>query len=174
MNSPRRILVCDDDGPFRRRLARTLRDRDLIVFEAEDARMALDALATYEMDSAVIDLRMPNENGLWLVQEIARGFPAVRVVVLTGFGSINTAIHAVNLGAVHYLTKPVSTDQLLSAFTSEPAPSAIDCDAGLPSLEEVETEYVNRVLDEFDGNVSRSAKVLGLHRRSLQRRLVRR
>ena len=169
----RKILVCDDDGPFRRRLARSLRDRDLAVFEAEDARTALEVLSSYEVDSAVVDLRMPHENGLWLVQQIKRKYPLVRVVVLTGFGSISTAIQAVKLGAVNYLTKPVSTEQLLAAFTAEPAPVNTD-DVELPSLAEMEAEYVNRVLDEFDGNVSRSAKVLGLHRRSLQRKLVRR
>jgi two-component system response regulator RegA len=96
-------------------------------------------------------------------------FPTMRVVVLTGFGSIATALEAVRLGAKNYLTKPASLQSIVQAFFPEQLP-APDADK-LPSLAQVQEEYVNRVLAEHDGNVSQSAKVLGLARRSLQRRL---
>jgi two-component system response regulator RegA len=115
---------------------------------------------------------MPGESGLWLVKALKDGNQTnTRIVVLTGFGSITTALEAIRLGAVNYLTKPVSADALLTAFFPEDTTPNVEVD--IPSLAEVEAEYVNRVLAEHDGNVSQSAKVLGLARRSLQRRLRR-
>jgi len=166
-----RILVCDDDAPFRQRLSRSLRTAGHTVFEASDAREALEAAVEFQPDGVLVDMRMPGESGLWLVPRVRAALPQARIVVFTGFGSIATALEAVRLGATNYLTKPASTSAILSAFTPELAsPGAPPT---LPSLEEVENEYVNRVLAEHDGNVSQAAKVLGVHRRSLQRRLRR-
>lgn len=164
-----KLLVCDDDRAFRQRLARSLRSRGFTVFEAEDARSALGAVNEFSPDGVVVDMRMPGESGLWLVQHVRERSSATRVVVLTGFGSINTALDAVRLGAVNYLTKPASVDAILAGFFPESVPAGTD--EQLPSLAEVEAEYVHRVLAEHEGNVSQAAKVLGVHRRSLQRRL---
>lgn len=164
-----KLLVCDDDRAFRQRLARSLRSRGFTVFEAEDARSALGAVNEFSPDGVVVDMRMPGESGLWLVQQVRERSSATRVVVLTGFGSINTALDAVRLGAVNYLTKPASVDAILAGFFPESVPAGTD--EQLPSLAEVEAEYVQRVLAEHEGNVSQAAKVLGVHRRSLQRRL---
>jgi two-component system response regulator RegA len=114
---------------------------------------------------------MPGAGGLWLVKEIASRDPECAIVVLTGFGSINTALDAVRRGARNYLTKPASVDQILAAFSSDT--ESIGASYEMPSLAEVEAEYVQRVLDQCGGNVSRSAKVLGVNRRSLQRRMKR-
>jgi two-component system response regulator RegA len=172
MNShPQRILVCDDDAAFRRRLARSLGERGLEVFEVEAASQGLDILATHELDSALVDLRMPGESGLWFVREAHAQYPALRIVVLTGFGSIATALDAIRLGAHNYLTKPATVDQIIRSFLPQ---SVHDTGAiTMPSLAEVEAEYVHRVIRECDGNVTQSAKVLGVHRRSLQRKLKR-
>jgi two-component system response regulator RegA len=167
-----KILLCDDDAPFRRRLAKSVRDRGFEVYEAENAHDGLAVVEDYEPHGVVVDMRMPGESGLWLVKAIKEsGQQDTRVVVLTGFGSITTALEAMRLGAVHYLTKPVKADALLAAFFPEDAAPKVEVE--IPSLAEVEAEYVNRVLAEHDGNVSQSAKVLGLARRSLQRRLRR-
>jgi two-component system response regulator RegA len=172
---PSRILVCDDDGAFRRRLARSLRDRELQVFEADSARSGLSVVRLYKPDGAIVDLKMADEGGLWLVKEIANINPECKVVVLTGFGSIATALEALRRGAINYITKPAKLDQILDAFLvkDRESLSAENSSFEMPSLAEVQQEYVQRVLDQCNGNVSRSAKVLGVHRRSLQRRLRR-
>lgn len=164
-----KLLVCDDDRAFRQRLARALRGRGFAVFEAEDASSGLEAAVEYAPDGIVVDLRMPGESGLWLVQQVRERHPKTKILVLTGFGSINTALEAVRMGAINYLTKPASADSILAGFFPENAQNSVDCQ--LPSLAEVEAEYVHRVLAEHEGNVSQTAKVLGVHRRSLQRRL---
>lgn len=167
-----KILVCDDDATFRRRLAKSLRDRGFEVYEAENADSGLEVCRQYLPHGVIVDMRMPGESGLWLVRAL-RDTDSVttRVVVLTGFGSIATALEAIRLGAVNYLTKPVAVDAIIAAFFPEDGAPKIEVE--IPSLAEVEAEYVNRVLAEHDGNVSQSAKVLGLARRSLQRRLRR-
>lgn len=171
VGQPQRILICDDDAAFRRRLARSLGERGLEVFESEGASQALDLLSMHELDSAIVDLRMPGENGLWFVREAHARYPALRMVVLTGFGSIATALDAIRLGAHNYLTKPATVDQIIRAFLPQ---NVHDTGAiSMPSLAEVEAEYVQRVVSECDGNVTQSAKVLGVHRRSLQRKLKR-
>lgn len=166
-----RILICDDDAPFRKRLARSLRDRNVEVYEAESATSALQVACEYEPDGILVDLRMPGESGLWLISEIKRKEIAARIVVLTGFGSITTALEATRRGAINYLTKPVTANQILTSFF--PRIVADSPEVAMPSLAQVEAEYVHRVLDEFGGNVSQSAKILGVHRRSLQRKLKR-
>lgn len=167
--TPRRILLCDDDSAFRRRLKRSLSQVGLEVFEAESAEDAISAQREYAPDSAVVDLRMPGQSGLWLIGELRRHNPEIAIVVLTGFGSIATALEAVRNGAINYLTKPVSAEHLIAAFTPERISSEVSIQ--MPSLAEVEAEYVQRVLSECEGNVTQSAKVLGVHRRSLQRKL---
>jgi two-component system response regulator RegA len=169
---PDKLLVCDDDPPFRRRLSRSLRDRGLTVYEAENAANGLEVFQEYRPGGAIVDLRMPGESGLWLVKELAAVDPLCRIVVLTGFGSISTALEAVRRGAANYITKPATIEQIMLAFIPEVKQSTSDVPP-MPSLAQIEAEYVQRVLDECDGNVSRTAKVLGVHRRSLQRKLKR-
>lgn len=169
--TPQSIVVCDDSTEFRQRLARAIRDRGVRTYEAPEAATALEVVRDYEPEGAIVDLRMPGESGLWLVRELKAVQPAIRIVVLTGFGSITTAIEAIRLGAVHYVTKPSPVDAILRAFTPQdgsapPAPSQEICE---PSLKEVQSDYIHRVLAERDGNISMAAKVLKVHRRSLQR-----
>jgi two-component system response regulator RegA len=169
-NAVNRILVCDDDAPFRKRLARSLRDLGFEVYEAESAQEGLEVFIEFQPGKAIVDLRMPGDGGLWLVREIATRNSECRTVVLTGFGSIATALDAVKRGAVNYLTKPISVNQIVAAFSPDFS-QPVSEQSQMPSLAEVEAEYVQRVLDECGGNVSQSAKVLGVHRRSLQRKL---
>lgn len=172
----RSVLVVDDDEPFRARLVRALADRGL---EARGAKDADEALALARADSpelAIVDLRMPGASGLALVKDLLAVDPATRVVVLTGYGSIATAIDAIRLGAAHYLTKPADVDEILAAFDRAPAtdpdaPSASQSPATVPSLARVEWEHIQRVLADCGGNVSQAARLLGIHRRSLQRKL---
>jgi two-component system response regulator RegA len=167
------ILVVDDDAVFRGRLARAFADRGYEVIEAEDHEAAVAAAERESPEYAVVDLRMPGRSGLELVQSLRRIDAATKVVVLTGYGSIATALDAVRLGATHYLTKPADADEILAGFhrdTLDPGapPSALP---EAPSLARVEWEHINRVLADCQGNISEAARRLGVHRRSLQRKL---
>jgi two-component system, response regulator RegA len=164
----RSVLVVDDDDVFRSRLGKAFEDRG---FEVRLARGATEAVRLAQQDSpefAVVDLRMPDASGLQVVRELHAIDPASVIVMLTGYGSIATAVEAVRLGAIHYLSKPVDIDQILSAFEGK---STQEASAGVPSLARVEWEHIQRVLTDCDGNISQAARLLGLHRRSLQRKL---
>lgn len=161
-------LVVDDDDPFRTRLIRALADRQLPAVGACSISEALGALQTHPVTRAIVDLRIGADSGLGLIELAAARFPEVAYVVLTGFGTISTATNAIRLGARHYLTKPVTTDEILAAFEASPAPAPPSV---TPSLAQVEWEHIHRVLEGCGGNISVAAKQLGLHRRSLQRKL---
>lgn len=164
------FLVVDDDEPFCNRLVRALADRG---FSAQGALSAESALALFEANPAsnvIIDLKLGQDSGLTLVRKLGERVPRPAMVMLTGYGTIATATTAMKLGAIHYLTKPVGVDQILSAFAS--TPSALNSSSvPMPSLAQVEWNHINQVLDSCDGNVTLAAKALGLHRRSLQRKL---
>jgi len=163
------VLVVDDDDTFRERLVRALVARGLDARGAADAKAALAIAEEDSPELAVIDLRMPDGHGLDLVRDLRAIDQTTRVVVLTGFGSIATAIEAMRLGAVHYLQKPADADQILAALRGIPTnQGALD---EVPSLARVEWEHIQRVMQDCDNNVSRAARLLGLHRRSLQRKL---
>ncbi|MBU6280954.1 response regulator [bacterium] len=168
-----RILVVDDDHLLRERLARAFRDRGHEVSVAADADSALEVLAGDPPERAVVDLRMPGRSGLDLVRDLLERIPAMRIVVLTGYGSIATAIEAIRMGATYYLHKPADADEVLAAFDRDStAPDeAARNDVTTPSLARAEWEHINRVLADCGGNVSEAARRLGLHRRSLQRKL---
>jgi len=166
----RSILLVDDDVAFRLRLGRALSDRGLAVTAAgsyEDA-MLLARAETPEL--ALVDLRLPGRSGLDVVRSLKELDDTTNVVVLTGYGSIATAVESVRLGATTYLTKPVDADQILAAF-DEGLTNAPGAQNPTPSLARVEWEHIQRVLSDCDGNISEAARRLKIHRRSLQRKL---
>lgn len=166
-----KFLIVDDDTVFRKRLGRAFRDRGFEVAEAEDFNSAIKTLENFAPEMAVIDLRMPGKSGLELLRELKIRLSGLKVLVLTGYGSIVTALEAVRLGAVHYLTKPATADQILQAFEPGNAVPVKYKAAPVPSLSQVEWEHIQRVMQECSGNVSKASKILGIHRRSLQRKL---
>jgi two-component system response regulator RegA len=166
--APTRLLLVDDDEPFRSRLARSLRARGLEVAEAASVEQASRVAREFRPQRAVIDLRMADGSGLDALSELRREFPELASIVLTGYGSIATALEAVRRGALDYLTKPVDADDVLRAF--EPGGEAGE--PSVPSLHRVEWEHIQRVLADCGGNVSKAARLLGLHRRTLQRKLA--
>jgi two-component system response regulator RegA len=168
------MLLVDDEEVFRGRLARALRERGLEVVEAGDHAGATAAVAAHPLTYALVDLRLPSGSGLDVVRTIKRERPHTAVVVLTGYGSIATALEAVRLGAMHYLTKPASVDDILAGFAPSPVPGqrGNGAEHDVPSLDRVEWEHINRVLTDCNGNVSEAARRLGIHRRSLQRKLA--
>ncbi len=166
----RSLLVVDDDERFRTRLVRAFQDRG---FDAAGAAGYEDAVAAARADSpelAVVDLRLPDRTGLEVVRALKAIDGTTSVVVLTGYGSIATAVEALRLGATNYLTKPVDADQIVAAFDGTGAAAAA-VPAVVPTLARVEWEHIQRVLTDCDGNVSQAARLLGIHRRSLQRKL---
>lgn len=167
------LLLVEDDERLRSRLATAFQQRGLDVREADDVASALQILEADDPELVLVDLRMPGESGLELIRYVKRHDPETRVVVLTGYGSIATALEAVRLGATHYLTKPADADEILAAFerTTEGRPAA-PLELKPMSLSRLEWEHINRVLLDCDGNISRAARVLGIHRRSLQRKLA--
>jgi two-component system response regulator RegA len=172
------ILVADDSQLFRERLARAFRDRGFHVLAACDYDEAMRLASETPPDLAVVDLRMPGRSGLELVRDLIELDARIRVLVLSGFGSIATAVDAIKLGAVNFLPKPADANEILAAFERSdvhlPEETAVVESAEAPSLARVEWEHIHRVLADCDGNISEAARRLGIHRRSLQRKLRKR
>lgn len=182
MTTPKlKMLVVDDDVTFRMRLTKALTSRG---FETFDAGSVLDGITIAQRvhpQRAVVDMRMPGESGLELVSALMEFDPHMEVIVLTGYGSIASAVEAMRRGAIDYLQKPCDAEQILATFerdaepamASVPAPAAVaekDSEA-VPSLARVEWEHIQRVLTDCGGNISEAARRLRMHRRSLQRKL---
>ncbi len=167
------LLVVDDDEVFRTRLARAFTRRGYEVRTAAAYAEALAAAREESPELAVIDLVMPGPSGLELLRDLKALDPTTRVVVLTGYGSIATAIEATRLGATNYVPKPADAEDILTAFErgEQPPLSGSPRDHTVPSLARVEWEHIQRVLADCGGNISRAARRLGIHRRTLQRKL---
>jgi two-component system response regulator RegA len=164
------LLIVEDDEALRDRLARAFSARG---FEVRTTASASDAERLAREDPpelVLLDLRIGADNGLALISVLKEIEPETRIVVLTGYGSVATAVQAIRQGALHYLTKPADVDQILAAFegTSDDAGTVLQP----MSLDRVEWEHINRVLTDCGGNISEAARVLGLHRRTLQRKLA--
>lgn len=167
------ILVVDDDDVLRGRLGRAFETRG---FDVRLAASADDAIANARADSpelAVVDLRIGDAWGLDVVKALLEIDRETRIVILTGYGSIATALEAVRLGAVHYVQKPADADEVLAAFRRAELPpdTTPRPPSEVPSLARAEWEHIQRVLSDCGGNISQAARLLGLHRRSLQRKL---
>ncbi len=169
-SSARVTLLVDDDVAFCTALAGALRRRGESVVIAHTEQEALVEARVWSPARATVDLRLREASGIDLVRALRELLPQIEIVVLTGYGSIATAVEAVKAGALHYLTKPASVAEILAAFggLAPSAPSATP-----PSLDTVEWEHLQRVLLECGGNISEAARRLGLHRRTLQRKLAR-
>jgi two-component system, response regulator RegA len=168
---PGRLLIVDDDARFSGTLSAELAERGHRV-ESVESLEQLRALDLTGLDYAVVDLRLRRDNGLDAVAWIRKRAPGARVVVLTGYASIATAVRAVQMGASNYLTKPIWPEDLERALAGELPDDALDPERWeSPSLARHEREYIEYVLEQSDGNVSQAARRLGLHRQSLQRKL---
>ena len=167
------LLVADDDDVFRQQLARALKSRGVVPWTASSYEHAMQVAAETPLELGVVDLKLGSDNGLDLVRDLLRVAPRIKIVVLTGYGSIATAVRAVRLGALDYLAKPADADDVMRAFGyADELPPTSDAGSSA-SLARVEWEHIQRVLVECDGNVTQAARRLGLHRRSLQRKLGR-
>ena len=166
------ILVVEDDDAFRAILVSALEARGYEARGVADARAAIEAAREDSPEMAVVDLRLGDDSGLDVVRELKAIDASTSIVVLTGYGSIATALESIRLGAVHYLTKPTDPDRILAAFDRGLAARPRDLPIQTPSLARVEWEHLQRVLTDCDGNISEAARQLGMHRKSLQRKLA--
>jgi two-component system response regulator RegA len=168
------ILVVEDDDAYRKVLVSALTDRGYDAQGMADAESAIEAARRESPEMAVVDLRLPGQSGLEVVRELKSIDPTTAIVVLTGYGSIATALESVRLGAAHYLTKPTDVDRILAALERGLSLPPQDVSQDPPSLARVEWEHIQRVLTDCEGNISEAARKLGMHRRSLQRKLAKR
>jgi two-component system response regulator RegA len=167
------LLLVDDDVTFCSVLSRALEKRNFAVTVANSVEQALPLAKANPPEYAVVDLKMEGASGLVLVQALHELDAATRIVVLTGYASIATAVEAVKLGATQYLAKPANADEIVAAFGHNASPE-LPLNAQPASVERLEWEHIQRVLQEQQGNISATARLLNMHRRTLQRKLAKR
>jgi two-component system response regulator RegA len=165
------LLLVDDDEEFLGVLAPAMTKRGFLVSTANSAESAFMLAEQDPPEFAVVDLKMAGNSGLVLVRQLASLQAGTRIVVLTGYASITTAIEAIKLGATHYLAKPVDADEIVAAFGKQNGDTEIELAASPLSVDRLEWEHIQRVLSEHDGNISATARSLNMHRRTLQRKL---
>lgn len=172
-NPPQRLLLVEDDAIFEGVMARALRRRGFEVTVAHDAAGALQQAQATDPRFAVVDLKLGADSGLALIPELLREVPALRILLLTGYASIATAVEAIRRGAHDYLAKPVDADAVVRTLLDDGADAADRAPPELPlPLRRLEWEHIQRTLQECAGNVSEAARRLGMHRRTLQRKLA--
>lgn len=169
-----KLLLVDDDITFAEVLSQALIKRGYEIRVAHSVDEAITCLTGFCPEYAIVDLKMPGDSGLQLVKQLHEINNKMKIVMLTGYASITTAVEAIKLGATQYLTKPADADDIVNAFNY----SAGKADVPIPDervpLERLEWEYIQKILIECEGNISAAARKLGLHRRTLQRKLLKR
>ncbi len=174
MNDRRQLLIVEDDEAFARTLKRSFERRDYTVQVAHSPEEMDELLKTGRPGYAVVDLKLGSASGLACVQTLRALDPAMRIVVLTGFASIATAVEAIKLGASYYLAKPSNTDDIEAAFDRAEGNPETPLDGRQSSIKTVEWEHIHQTLVETGFNISETARRLGMHRRTLARKLEKR
>ena len=167
------LLIVDDDNPFRERLARAMEKKGFQVSQAEGVKKGLESVKQKKPAFAVVDLRLGDGNGLEVVTEIQSSNSKSRVVMLTGYGNIPTAVAAIKQGAIDYLAKPADADDVERALLADPNSKAAPPENPM-SADRVKWEHIHRVFELCNRNVSETARRLKMHRRTLQRILSKR
>lgn len=166
------LLIVDDDVTFCDVLAKAMTKRGFNVNCAHTIDDALKNAEAMTPEFAIIDLKLSNESGLMLVEKLKALDPGTRIVMLTGYASIATAVEAIKLGATHYLAKPVDADEIMKAFERTTGDSDVQISTNPLSVGRLEWEYIHRILTENNNNISVTARILNMHRRTLQRKLA--
>jgi len=180
----KRFLIIDDDVTFSSVLSRSLGKKNLETWIANDSATALLLLHEHQPDCAILDLKLVETTGLQLLPQLLAIKPDLQVVVLTGYASVATTVEAIKQGAVNYLCKPASTDEILAAFENADdrreamlSPGRVQHASAMDnplSVDRIEWEYIQRQLAANNGNIAVTARALGMHRRTLQRKLQKR
>lgn len=166
------LLIVDDDITFCDVLAKAMTKRGFNVNCAHTIDNALENVEAITPEFAIIDLKLNNESGLTLVEKLKALDPGTRIVMLTGYASIATAVEAIKLGATHYLAKPVDAEEIMKAFERTTGDSDVQISTNPLSVGRLEWEYIHRILTENNNNISVTARILNMHRRTLQRKLA--
>tara|TARA_B100000683_G_C12217550_1_gene443502 strand:+ start:63 stop:626 length:564 start_codon:yes stop_codon:yes gene_type:complete len=167
------LLIVDDDNPFRERLARAMEKKGFVVSQAESVKNGIEIVKQKKPAFAVVDLRLGDGNGLQVVKEIQSTNSKSRVIMLTGYGNIPTAVAAIKEGAIDYLAKPADADDVERALLADPNQKAAPPENPM-SADRVKWEHIHRVFELCNRNVSETARRLKMHRRTLQRILSKR
>ena len=167
------LLIVDDDNPFRERLARAMEKKGFAVSQAESVKNGIDMAKQKKPGFAVVDLRLGDGNGLEVVKEIQSSNNDSRIIMLTGYGNIPTAVAAIKEGAIDYLAKPADAEDVEKALLADPAKKAAPPENPM-SADRVKWEHIHRVFELCNRNVSETARRLKMHRRTLQRILSKR
>ncbi len=173
MDKPNLLLV-DDDETFCAVLKPALEKRNFLVSVANDVKQGITLAEQTEPEYAVIDLRIGLDSGLEMVEKLISLDSNTQIIMLTGFASIATAVEAIKLGAIHYLTKPANADEIVNALYKNEGDSSIKISQNPLSVKRLEWEHLQKVLMQHDGNISAAARALNMHRRTLQRKLDKR
>lgn len=170
----RELLIVEDDEALRTVLTRAMERRGFSVRSAATAEAALASARAGLPSHVIVDLRLPGASGLSVVPALRELDAAMRIVVLTGYASIATAVESIKLGATHYLAKPVDADEIVAAFGETAGHPDVELPARPLSVDRLAWEHIQKVLGEHAGNISATARSLGMHRRTLQRKLAKR
>ncbi len=173
MDKPNLLLV-DDDETFCSVLKPALEKRSFNVSVANNVKEGINLAEQTEPEYAVIDLRIGHDSGLEMVKKLISLDDNTQIVMLTGFASIATAVEAIKLGAIHYLTKPANADEIVNALYKNEGDSSVEINQNPLSVKRLEWEHLQKVLMQHDGNISAAARALNMHRRTLQRKLDKR
>lgn len=165
------VLIVDDDEIFCEALSRAMQRRSFEVYTAHTAQQAIESAEQCQPGYAVVDLRIGDDSGLNVVAALKQKFPDINMIVLTGYASIATAVEAIKLGAVQYLTKPADADEIVAAMSQQQGDASTEIPEKPMSVKRLEWEHIQSILTQHDGNISATARALGIHRRSLQRKL---
>ncbi len=168
------LLIVDDDETYCSVLKPALEKRNFQVSVAHDVKSGIIMAEQTEPEYAVIDLRIGYDSGLEMVEKLISLDSNTQIVILTGFASIATAVEAIKLGAIHYLTKPANADEIVNALYKNEGDSSVSISENPLSIKRLEWEHLQKVLMQHDGNISAAARALNMHRRTLQRKLDKR
>lgn len=174
MKNHKSILIVEDDEDLANSLERSFLRREYKVRTANNVKNAILALKEFHPNYAVVDLKMPGESGLEFVKHLHEFDKNTKIVVLTGYASISTTIEAIKSGACYYLAKPANVDSIIAAFEGKSEVIEPVLSSKQTSIKNLEWEYINQTLAECDFNISKTAKKLGMHRRTLARKLEKR
>jgi|TARA_B100001029_G_scaffold58832_1_gene47538 Response regulator consisting of a CheY-like receiver domain and a Fis-type HTH domain len=167
------LLIVDDDNPFRQRLARAMEKKGFLVTQAEGVKAGLESIKSKKPAFAVVDLRLNDGNGIEVVKEIQKNNTESRIIMLTGYGNIPTAVAAIKEGAIDYIAKPADADDVEKALLADPNKKPAPPENPM-SADRVKWEHIHRVFELCNRNVSETARRLKMHRRTLQRILSKR
>ncbi len=168
------LLLAEDDEVFAKVMAKALERRGYNVTSVHSVEEGVVASEASPPEFAVVDLNMPGDSGLVLVKHLIETDQHTRIVVLTGYASITTAVEAIKLGAIHYLAKPADADEVVAAFFKDEGDAEVEVASQPLSVNRIEWEHIQKVLNDNGGNISATARALGMHRRTLQRKLQKR